>query len=114
MRRLFNSIFAFLFIVLLGIGFTSSALAAGTDETIINYVSDITVNQDSSLNVIETIQYDFGTNERHGIFRNITYKYKARGGNFKLRVSDVKVADEAGQSINFDKSTSGNDVVLKI
>src|SRR6476469_5349383 len=113
MHRLYKSIIALVFISL-GLIVAPPLYAAGTEESVANYVSEITVNQDSSLNVVETISYDFGINQRHGIFRNIPYKYKARGGNFKLRLSDFKVTDEAGQAINFEKSTSGNDVVLKI
>lgn len=83
-------------------------------ESITNYVTDITINQDSSINVVETINYDFGLAQKHGIFRNIPYKYKARGGTFTLRIGDISVTNEAGESIPFSDSKSGGDVVLKI
>lgn len=40
-------------------------------EQITSFVSDITINADSSVLITETITYDFGTAEKHGIFRNI-------------------------------------------
>lgn len=40
-------------------------------EEITSFTSDITINADSSVLVTETIIYDFGTAEKHGIFREI-------------------------------------------
>lgn len=96
-----------------GFGFGNPKLAQA-QEIISDYSSDITINQDGSLLIVETINYDFGTAERHGIFRTIPYKYKARGGTFKHRLGDFKVTDQNDQEIQFDKSTSSGDIVLKI
>ncbi len=74
----------------------------------------IKVNQDASLNVSEKIEYDFGELQKHGIFRTIPIKYKARGGNYNLRLSDIRVADEKGASYNFQKSFPGNNIEIKI
>ncbi len=92
----------------------SLAIAAPVDEVIHDYQVGITLNKDSTIRVEETIEYDFGATPHHGIIRNIPYKYKARGGTFKLRVSDVVVTDDAAKSYSFVQSTEGNDVVLKI
>jgi len=40
-------------------------------EEITSFVSDITINADSSVLITETITYDYGTASKHGIFRNI-------------------------------------------
>lgn len=90
---------------------TVGVLAA---EKIGEYSVEIEINRDSTIDVREMIQYDFGTNQKHGIFRNIPIKYKARGGNFSLRISDVAVVDENGSPYNFSKSVSGGDAVIKI
>lgn len=90
------------------------ATQAQAAESIQDYVTDITINSDSSLLVQEQISYDFGTEQRHGIFRNIPYKYKARGGTFKLRIDNVAVTDEKGESYNFETSTSGGELQIKI
>ena len=83
-------------------------------ESIADYSTDITINKDATINVIETINYNFGTIERHGIIRNIPYKYSARGGTFKLRLSNISVTDEKNQPLTFKQSYSGNELSLKI
>ena len=74
-------------------------------EKIINFKGEIQINSDSTINVKETIQYDFGENQKHGIFRFIPVKYKARGGNYNLRISGVRITDENGASQNFTTSS---------
>ncbi len=83
-------------------------------ESIRNYDTSIDVSPDGTMSVVENIEYDFGNLEKHGIYRNIPYAYKARGGNFKLRFSDFKVTDPNGVDYNFDKYTEGSEIVLKI
>lgn len=54
-------------------------------ERIDDFDATIKINSDASLDVSEKISYDFGTNvSKHGIYREITVKYKARGGNYNL------------------------------
>lgn len=103
----------FLF-VLAGLLFTQVVLAQGTQEKIDNYNIDVYINKDSSIKVIEEIKYNFGELQRHGIYRDMPIKYKARGGNYKLRISDVAVIDELGNDYNFVQSYPGNDLRLKI
>ncbi|MFL5789881.1 MAG: DUF2207 domain-containing protein [Actinomycetota bacterium] len=45
--------------------------AAGSFETIRSYDVDITMQPNGDLAVVETIVYDFGPEQRHGIFRDI-------------------------------------------
>ncbi len=87
------------------------ALAA---ESIDKYYTNIQLNRDGSVQVEENILYDFGDAERHGIYRDITVAYKARGGNYKLRVSDISVTDEFDNQYNFESSYPGNYLRLKI
>lgn len=104
--------FAVIFVAAMTFGFAYTALAA---ESIPVYLTDVTINQDSSISVVETISYDFSdSSNRHGIFRNIPYKYKARGGTFKLRISDIKVTNESGVEIPYTDSRSGGDLIVKI
>jgi len=90
--------------------FASSAAA----EEISDFRSEIKINADSSINVAEKIEYDFGALSRHGIFRNIPIKYKARGGNYNLRISNISVTDENRLSYKFQKSYPGNNIQIKI
>lgn len=107
MRRILFS----LLVMSAGIFLCSSVFAA---EKIDSYHVDITINEDSSINVSEWIGYDFGTASRHGIYRDIPVKYKARGGNFNLRLSSISAQDERGNSYNFEKSAQGKNIQIKI
>ncbi len=100
-------------VVILGLSFLPFRFVQAS-ESIPEYLTEITINQDSSINIQETITYDFGDAERHGIFRTIPYKYEARGGTFKLRLKDIKVTDAAGKDLEFTTGTSGGEVELKI
>ncbi|MDQ4098069.1 MAG: DUF2207 domain-containing protein, partial [Actinomycetota bacterium] len=70
MRRV--AAFAALALLLAGVlGVAAPASAQGSGERILAFVVDVTINADTSLSVTEQIRYDFGDNERHGIFREI-------------------------------------------
>lgn len=67
-------------VVLIGL-FSIRAKAQGS-ERIINFNSQITVNQDSSMKVIETITVESTGNKiKRGIYRDFSTKYKDRIGN---------------------------------
>ncbi|MCK4539911.1 DUF2207 domain-containing protein [Candidatus Parcubacteria bacterium] len=78
------------------------ALPVAAQEKINNFETEININQDGSINVKEMIVYDFGSEEKHGIFRDIPYKYKVGGESFKLHFSDFSVTDRNGNDIIFD------------
>ena len=98
-------------ILLIFLFFTLSPVLA---EEIQNYEVDITINTDSSINIQEKILYDFGFLQKHGIYRDIPYKYNARGGTFTIQISDVSVLDETGNKYIFTTSTQNNDFKIKI
>jgi uncharacterized membrane protein len=83
-------------------------------EQIDNFAATITVQSDASLAITERIDYDFGSEQRHGIYRNIPVRYSARGGNYNLRLSGISVKDAAGGDYKFEVTPSGNDQVIKI
>ncbi|HAM88315.1 MAG: hypothetical protein US83_C0005G0070 [Candidatus Falkowbacteria bacterium GW2011_GWC2_38_22] len=91
--------------------FASPAFA---EEQINDFTVDIKINKDASIEVDESIAYDFGTEQKHGIFRDLPYKYKNNGGNFKLRYSDFSVTDGEGKAVEFKIESKGNDKRLKI
>lgn len=97
-------------LILLGILFAPAVLA----EQINSFDVTIDINQDSSINVTEIIEYDFENLQRHGIFRTIPIKYRARGGNYNLRISNVSVTDENYQPYNYRVSYPGSDMEIKI
>ena len=83
-------------------------------ETITNFDTKIIINNDSSIIVQENILYNFGDSERHGIFREIPISYKARGGNYKLRISNISVSDENGNTYNYEVTYPNEYISLKI
>lgn len=89
----------------------SPVLAA---EQIERFDVTMKLNADASVNVEEAILYDFGEAERHGIYRDLTVKYRARGGTYKLRVEDISVADDADRPYNFETSNNGDALQIKI
>ncbi|MGE5392570.1 MAG: DUF2207 domain-containing protein [Candidatus Saccharibacteria bacterium] len=88
--------------------------SAQSVETIDNYQVTIAVNPDATLNVTERIDYDFGAGFKHGITREIPYKYQARGGNYNLRVSGLSVDDGQGSSYPVKISYPGNKESIRI
>lgn len=88
--------------------------AQTVSEKIDNYNVEINVNKDASLNVKETIEYDFGDSEKHGIYRDIPYRYKARGGNFSLDLSNFKVSDTKGNNYTYAISNQGDKKHIRI
>lgn len=74
---------------------------ADTGWTINSFRSDITVNKDSTLTVIEDIQVDFADLEKHGIYRTIPIRY--RYDNTRDRLYDLQV-----QSVTIGPPANGN------
>lgn len=103
----------FLFILAL-FGGVFLSLPAFAIEQINNFDATIQIRQDATIEVSEKIEYDFGTAQKHGIFRDVPIKYKARGGNYSLRISDISVTDEKGTAYKFTTSYSGDNIQIKI
>lgn len=61
------------------------------EEAILSFVTDITVNKDNSINVVDVIDYTTGNQNRHGLVRDI-YPYSSEG--VKMRITGVTVTDE--------------------
>lgn len=70
-------------------------------EVVDSFVAEVAVNDDGSLTIAETITYDFGNQERHGIFRTIatTHPQPAREW-YKRREIDVTVVEVQKDGIN--------------
>jgi uncharacterized membrane protein len=79
----------------LGFGFAGStpAQAQGLTERISDYEITIDVGADGDIDVVEEITYDFGNNQRHGIFRWIPYVYPYDGTHDRIyEIDEVDVA----------------------
>lgn len=94
--------------------FLISASFTQAMEKIDNFETFIQINSDASLDIEEQIDYNFGSLQKHGIFREIPIKYKARGGNYNLRISDIDVRDGKNQKYDFKITYPGNYAKIKI
>lgn len=99
--------------------FFNIGIQAQTDalqgEHIQSFDSQITINADGTINVKETIVYDFDGLERHGIYRDIPFvKTNKAGKKFRLGFSAISVADEQGSSYQFKKSEENQNIRLKV
>lgn len=90
--------------------FSASAYA----ENIALFDVEITLNEDSTMQVVETIHYDFGSEQRHGIFRDIPYSYRIDDGEMIVDIDVEKVVDENGLEHMYEVSTDYSSVNIKI
>jgi hypothetical protein len=84
-------------------------------EAILNYKIGIEVLPSSDLNITESIAYDFGINQRHGIYREIPYKVNLdddKKGILDMKVSSVK--DETSANYKFSLSKESDNLKIKI
>jgi len=101
--------FVIIYILLLFFGFYQVARAE--TEIIKNFDVNINIQKDGTLLVTEKIVYDFGTNQRHGIFRNIPLT-SVNGPKLKIEVLGVK--DESGKPYKYTISITNNILKIKI
>ncbi len=94
----FNLFRKLLFLAVLGsvIVFSSSpsfaqiGIPENPNEHISQFISEVSIRNDGSIKVRETISYDFGFESRRGIFRYIPYKYPYDGAKPKDAVDGSK------------------------
>jgi uncharacterized membrane protein YgcG len=93
--------FLLLFFLLGSFVFSCGGVVAESyDESIAKFIVDIEINEDASILVTEKILYDFGENERHGIFRDIPVVY---GDDTILVDFDFySVTDENGNEYEYE------------
>jgi len=84
-------------------------------EEIRDFYVEIFINKNASVSVQEDIEYDFGLELRHGIFREIPYQYRIdRFRNYNLRMNAQGVTDFEDKPYNYDVSRSRGIVNVKI
>lgn len=86
-------------------------------EEIQNFTSEFEVKKDGTVLVKETIVYDFGAEERHGIFRTMLKEHpQPRTVWYKERYIDINVLEvlQDGASANYEVSEGGGSVKVKI
>jgi uncharacterized membrane protein YgcG len=94
-----------------------SAVPASADgaEHITSYDVTLTVRANGDLRVVEKIAYDFGTNQRHGIFRAVPTKVPYDNENFRLYpFSDLHVTSPDGAPTDVSRSEDAGVTTLRI
>lgn len=94
----------------------SAGAAESGPERILNYNVDITVEAAGSLLITETINYDFASNERHGIYRDVPVRiYQAESRYDRLYPLKVLSVDASADTPRqYKLETSGNSKRIKI
>jgi len=84
-------------------------------EEIKSFNADILINKDGTINVKETITYDFQGQQRHGIFRKIdSIKTNQDGKKYILDFNVLHVIDENNHPYKYQESRSKDWLELKI
>jgi uncharacterized membrane protein len=82
--------------------------------TINNFQSDIVIDEDGSFTVSETITVNFHR-EKHGIYREIPFRYEDELGNsFLMPIEVFSVTDENGSDLTNRVRKTGNVVNVRI
>ncbi len=79
-----------------------------------SFDTEIFLFTDGSYNVTERIQVNFGTEQRHGIYRNIPYKYKKGFKTNTVLLSDFEVVDENGNRYQKELNKEGDYQKIRI
>ncbi|HRN71280.1 MAG TPA: DUF2207 domain-containing protein, partial [Candidatus Woesebacteria bacterium] len=84
-------------------------------EHIKSFDSQIQIQESGEIEVTETIQYDFGTDHKHGIFRTIPLdKRNSEGKTFRMWLNIISVTNEQGETYMYEESRNGGEVEIKI
>lgn len=89
---------------------TPSARAA---ESITQFNSAITINQDTSITVEETIEYKTDESKR-GIIRYVPYRYQINGLNYSTDIELLSVTDADGQAYQVQATTEAGNLNWRI
>ena len=81
---------------------------------ITSFHSDIAIAADSKLTVTEDIRVDFGSLQKHGIFRTIPLRYRFNDKQDRYYVLEVRSVTDGSRPVPHDDSVSNDNEVIKI
>ena len=90
------------------------AAAQAGDERIDSYDVGIAIQRDASMLVTERIVYNFDSNERHGIFREIPVLFPYSKRYDRYYPVDVRSVESPDAPAQYTVSSAGSSVVIKI
>ncbi len=84
-------------------------------EEVTQFTVDMHINTDATIDVVEEIHYDFGSENRHGIYRDIPVKYKtAKNNNRSIQIRNIAVVDMDDNPYTYEVLTEGKNKRIKI
>lgn len=94
----------------------ASGVASGVAraERIRSFQSVVRANKDASLDVTETIIYDFEGQNKHGIYRDFPISYARNGGTYSLRWKVLGVTDENNAARTYKVEQSGGNLHVRV
>lgn len=105
-------------VLLLFFGLLSATLAfpmAVSAESIKSFNASYNLPKSGVVEVTEDILYDFGTLERHGIYRYLPYEYTLDNGKKAyINISEISVTNDSGGQYQYEKYKENGNIVLKI
>lgn len=90
------------------------SVSATNTETIRNFHSDITIKKDGSAHITERIEYDFGSQQRHGLYRTIPIDYKDGDTGYYATAKYQQTVDESQQEVEADVYEEEGNLVVKL
>jgi uncharacterized membrane protein YgcG len=90
------------------------ATAQTIAEGITSYHAGIAIQHDGSILVTEQIVYNFGSNQRHGIFRVIPVRLRYSGSYDRIYAVDVQSVDSPDAPAQYTVDNNGSYVSVKI
>lgn len=83
-------------------------------EEIKNFESAIRIQSDGTILVTEDIEYDFEYAQRHGIYRDIPYKYDYGYKRYSIKIDVNDITDFSGNPYKYSVSRSSGRLNIKI
>lgn len=106
-KRVFVLILIFLFL-------SPIRVFASEDWIIESFFSDINIRSDGVVLISENIKVDFGTSQKHGIYRDIPYVYEDENGLRTYTDLDLQSVKQDGIESKYSENKNGNTLRIKI
>lgn len=105
-----------IFFLLLGFVFFAGPVLGADLESIKNYNAEMYVEKSGTMFVNEQILYDFGNNNKHGIFRTLPLRFvdEVENKELKYNIEVLKITDENNVSYKYKLSDESGMKVIKI
>lgn len=87
---------------------------AAEAEVIRSFDSNITIKKDGSAHITERIVYDFGTTQRHGLYRTIPIDYKDGDTRYYTTAKYKQAVDENQKEVQADVYEEEGNLIIKL